>query len=145
MLVIHHFPWLIPTHQNFKPLLMNRYTRVTHILFYNYTILTKLKHIICQCCTVTADTNTLTYVIIQAFLTLIHIRKWHFDCRRKLVIVNVHVRHNVHPFHSCLCNHCIKGQSQLWSIYKHFRYIANAWICHVSRILIILQYRRIFS
>jgi len=26
--------WLIPTHQNSKPLLMSQYTTVTHILFY---------------------------------------------------------------------------------------------------------------
>jgi len=36
MLVINHLViqpvWLIPMHQNFKPLLMSRYTMVTHIL-----------------------------------------------------------------------------------------------------------------
>jgi len=38
MLVINHLDirpvWLIPTHQNSKPLLMSRYTTVTHILFF---------------------------------------------------------------------------------------------------------------
>jgi len=39
MLVIIHIglrpAWLIPTHQNSKPLLMSQYMMVTHILFYN--------------------------------------------------------------------------------------------------------------
>ena len=39
MLVINlgiRYAWLIPTHQNSKPLLMSRYTTVTRILFYKY-------------------------------------------------------------------------------------------------------------
>jgi len=34
--------WLIPQHQNSKPLLMGPYTKVTHILFFNYSMVVSL-------------------------------------------------------------------------------------------------------
>jgi len=35
--------WLIPTHQNSKPLLMSRYTTVTHMLFLKVTLYSYLR------------------------------------------------------------------------------------------------------